>query len=137
MALLSVVGWVVGRVPVLVSGVAVVRRHVSLLIVGRVVNWLGIDIVMNWLFIVSLSDNLVAGFVESNSVFIGLVVVLGMGLDCLVVDGGLVDDWLVMVRDSLVIDRLIGSGLMDDWLVVNMLVVDGLVANMLMVDWLV
>ena len=86
----------------------------------------------------STNDNwLVVGDVSADSVLTSLVVVLWMGVDGLVVDLGRVDDRLIVVRDSLVLDWLVSSILVLNWLVVDMLVVDGLVVGVLVVDWLV
>lgn len=80
---------------------------------------------------------LVIGDVSANGILSSLVIVLWMGVDSLVVDPGRVDDRLIVVRDSLVLNRLVGGILVLDWLVVDMLVVNGLVVGVLVVDWLV
>ena len=80
---------------------------------------------------------LVVGDMSADGILISLVVVLWMGVDRLVVDSGCVDDRLIVVRNGLVLDWLVGIVLVLDWLVVDMLVVDGLVVGVLVVNWLV
>ena len=74
---------------------------------------------------------------EANRVLLRFVVVLGVRVDCLLVDDRLMDDGLIVVRNCLVVDRLVGRGLVHYRLVVDVLVVHGLVVDVLVVDGLV
>ena len=108
-----------------------------------VVNWHWIFIRRNaansWLsiFDIVMLNNTLAPRCISDSVFSGLMEVLRVGVDCLVMDDRFVDDWLIMVRNRLVINRLESCSLMMHRMVVDVFVVDGLVVGVLVVDWLI